>query len=96
MANGWCGQGQLRTPTLRPRGPEMYQTAKGKQWYFGMKAHVGVDSSSKVIHSIFVTPTNAADGTMVDQVLHGGESRIYGDQAYRGQRDRIQAIFKWT
>jgi IS5 family transposase len=73
------------------RDPEMHQTAKGKQWYFGMKAHVGVDSGSKVIHSVVVTPANTADGTVVDQLLHGNESRVYGDQAYRGQTEKIRA-----
>jgi len=73
------------------RDPEMHQTAKGKQWYFGMKAHVGVDSNSKMIHSIVVTPANTADSTVVDQLLHGNETRVYGDQAYQGKRAVIRA-----
>jgi IS5 family transposase len=72
------------------RDPEMHQTAKGKQWYFGMKAHVGVDANSKMIHSVVVTPANTADSQVVDQLLHGNESRVYGDQAYRGQGEKIR------
>lgn len=73
------------------RDPEMHQTAKAKQWYFGMKAHVGVDANSKMIHHVVVTPANTADGKMVDQLLHGQERRVYGDQAYVGQHEKIRA-----
>ena len=73
------------------RDPEMHQTAKGKQWYFGMKAHVGVDSNTKMIHSVVVTPANTADSTVVDQLLHGNESRVYGDRAYCGKGKAIRA-----
>jgi len=73
------------------RDPEMHQTRKGKQWYFGMKAHVGVDSKSKMIHSVVVTPANTADSKVMDQLLHGQETRVYGDQAYVGQREKIRA-----
>ena len=68
------------------RDPEMHQTKKGKQWYFGMKAHVGVDSQSKVIHSVVATPANTADCKVLGQLLHGEETRVYGDQAYKSQR----------
>ena len=71
------------------RDPEMHQTRKGKQWYFGMKAHVGVDSQTKLIHSVVATAANAADGTMLPHLLHGAETRVWGDQAYRGQADVI-------
>jgi IS5 family transposase len=67
------------------RDPEMHQTAKGRQWYFGMKAHLGVDSQTKVIHSVAATPANVADSTVLPALLHGRETRVYGDQAYRGQ-----------
>ena len=70
----------------RERDPEMHQTRKGKQWYFGMKAHVGVDSQSKLIHSVVATAANVADSTMLPHLLHGEERRVWGDQAYRGQR----------
>ena len=67
------------------RDPEMHQTAKGRQWYFGMKAHLGVDSRTKVIHTVQATAANVADSTVLPQLLHGQETRVYGDQAYRGQ-----------
>jgi IS5 family transposase len=71
------------------RDPEMHQTRKGKQWYFGMKAHVGVDSKSKVIHTAVVTAANVADVTVLPDLLHGEETRVWGDQAYRGQTEVI-------
>src|SRR5450631_1220646 len=67
------------------RDPEMHQTRKGKQWYFGMKAHVGVDSKSKLIHAVVATPANVADSQVLPDLLHGEETRVWGDQAYRGQ-----------
>ena len=72
------------------RDPEMHQTRKGKQWYFGMKAHVGVDSQTKLIHSVVATAANAADGTMLPHLLHGAETRVWGDQAYRGQAEMLR------
>jgi transposase, IS5 family len=73
------------------RDPDMHQTKKGQQWYFGMKMHVGVDSQSKVIHTVAVTPANTADCKVLGQLLHGQETRVYGDQAYKSQRDVIRA-----
>lgn len=72
------------------RDPEMHQTKKGKQWHFGMKAHVGVDSKTKVIHTVVATAANVADSTVLQELLHGEETRVWGDQAYRGQRAVIQ------
>lgn len=72
------------------RDPEMHQTRKGKQWYFGMKAHVGVDSKTKLIHSALVTPANVADATVLPELLHGEETRVWGDQGYRGQTEVIR------
>src|SRR6202043_547037 len=72
------------------RDPEMHQTRKGKQWYFGMKAHVGVDSKTKLIHTAVVTPANVADATVLPDLLHGEESKVWGDQAYCGQSEVIQ------
>jgi len=74
----------------KTRDPEMHQTKKGNQWYFGMKAHFGVDSRSKLIHSVAATPANVADSTVLPALLHGGETRVWGDQAYRGQRAVIR------
>jgi transposase, IS5 family len=73
------------------RDPEMHQTKKGNQWYFGMKAHIGVDSRSKVIHAVVATAANVADGTVLPDLLHGNETRVWGDQAYRGQHEVIRA-----
>src|SRR6202451_3994723 len=67
------------------RDPEMHQTAKGQQWYFGMKAHVGVDSKTKLIHAVVATAANVHDAIGLPDLLHGGETRVWGDQAYRGQ-----------
>ena len=74
------------------RDPEMHQGKKGKQWYFGMKAHVGVDSKTKMIHSVVATAANVADGTVLPELLHGEETKVWGDQAYRGQTEAIQAV----
>jgi transposase, IS5 family len=71
------------------RDPEMHQTKKGKDWYFGMKAHVGVDSKNKIIHSAVVTPANVADSAVLPELLHGEETRVWGDGAYQGQRQII-------
>jgi IS5 family transposase len=67
------------------RDPAMHQTKKGNQWYFGMKAHVGVDSKTKLIHTVVATAANVADATVLPELLHGEERRVWGDQGYRGQ-----------
>ena len=72
------------------RDPEMHQTKKGNQWYFGMKAHVGVDSKTKIIHTAVATAANVADSTVLADLLHGEETRVWGDQAYRGQTEVIR------
>src|SRR6202167_1391047 len=72
------------------RDPEMHQTRKGKQWYFGMKAHVGVDSMTKLIHTAVVTSANVADATVLPELLHGEEKKVGGDQAYCGQSEVIE------
>ena len=68
----------------KARDPDMHQTRKGQQWYFGMKAHVGVDSRTKLIHAVVATAANVADSTILPDLLHGAETRVWGDQAYRG------------
>ena len=70
------------------RDPEMHQSKKGNQWYFGMKVHIGVDSESGLIHSASVTPGNVHDSHELSNLLHGEETRLYGDSAYRGERQR--------
>jgi IS5 family transposase len=72
------------------RDPEMRQTRKGQQWYFGMKLHLGADSKSKLIHSMTTTAANVHDANVLGQLLHGDETRVYGDQAYRGQKATIR------
>jgi len=72
------------------RDPEMHQTKKGNQWFFGMKAHVGVDSKTKIIHTAVATAANVADSTVLADLLHGEETRVWGDQAYKGQSHVIK------
>ena len=69
----------------KARDPEMHQTRKGQQWYFGMKLHIGVDAKTKLIHAMTTTAANVHDATVLGDLLHGEETRVYGDQAYRGQ-----------
>lgn len=75
----------------KARDPEMHQTRKGQQWYFGMKVHLGVDSKTKLIHSMTTTAANVHDARPLGQLLHGNETRVWGDQAYRGQKAVIRA-----
>ncbi len=75
----------------KARDPEMHQTKKGNQWYFGMKAHIGVDSRSRVIHSLVVTAANVHDSKALPDLLRGTETRIYGDSAYVGKAEVIRA-----
>jgi IS5 family transposase len=74
------------------RDPQMHQTKKGKQWYFGMKAHVGVDSRTKLIHAVVATAANIHDSVCLPDLLHGQETRVWGDQAYQGQTDLIRQL----
>lgn len=74
----------------RQRDPEMHSTRKGKQWYFGMKAHVGVDSRTKQIHSVVATAANVHDSQKLGELLHGRETRVWGDSAYVGQGQVIR------
>ena len=76
--------------TSKERDPEMHQTKKGNQWYFGMKGHIGVDSKQKIIHSIDVTPANVHDSQTVAGLLHGGETKVWGDSACQGQKEAIR------
>ncbi len=73
----------------KKRDPDMHQTRKGNQWYFGMKAHIGVDSKTKLIHSVAVTPANIHDSKVLGDLLHGNETRVWGDAAYAGQKDKL-------
>jgi len=70
------------------RDPEMHQTKKGNQWYFGMKAHIGVDAESGSIHSLETTAANEHDITQAGNLLHGEEKEAFGDSGYRGIEKR--------
>ncbi len=74
----------------KARDPEMHQTRKGNQWYFGMKAHIGVDSKSKLIHSVAASAANVHDSQVLEDLLHGEETRVWGDSAYTGQEAVIK------
>lgn len=78
----------------KARDPEMHQVKKGNQWHFGMKIHVGADSKTGLIHSASITAANVHDSHEVPNLLHGDETRFYGDSAYRGkaQRERLKEI----
>jgi len=75
----------------KTRDPEMHQTKKGNQWHFGMKAHIGVDSRSRLIHTLVTTAANVHDSKVLPDLLHGNETRVWGDSAYAGQREAIRA-----
>jgi IS5 family transposase len=68
----------------------MHQTKKGNEWHFGMKLHIGVDSQSGLVHSASVTAANVHDSHQVPNLLHGNETRFYGDSAYRGEEQRAR------
>lgn len=76
----------------RKRDPEMHQTKKGNQWYFGMKAHIGVDVDSGLVHTVVTTAANAHDITQAHALLHGQEREVVADSGYRGieKREEIQ------
>jgi transposase, IS5 family len=75
----------------KQRDPEMHQTKKGNQWYFGMKAHIGVDSKTKLMHAVVATAANVHDSQALPDLLHGDETRVWGDSAYSGQGEVIHA-----
>lgn len=72
------------------RDPEMHQTRKGKQWYFGLKAHIGVDSKQGTVHSVCTTAASVADKHMLPHLLHGEERKVWGDGGYQGQSKAIR------
>src|ERR1022692_3502527 len=72
------------------RDPEMHQTRKGNQWYFGLKAHIGVDSKQGVVHSVCTSAASVADSQMLADLLHGEERKVWGDAGYQGQGDIIR------
>jgi IS5 family transposase len=77
------------------RDPEMHQTKKGNQWYFGMKAHIGVDADSGLVHTVTTTAANEADVEQVADLLHGKEEQVWADSGYRGAPSRVQRDLQW-
>jgi IS5 family transposase len=74
------------------RDPEMKQTKKGNNWYFGMKAHIGVDAHSGLVHSVAGTAANVNDLNMAGALLHGDEEAAFGDAGYQGVHKRPEAV----
>jgi IS5 family transposase len=73
----------------KERDPEMHQTKKGNQWYFGAKAHIGVDSKEGVVHSVCTSAASVSDVHMLPDLLHGEEKKVWGDAGYQGQTAAI-------
>jgi transposase, IS5 family len=76
----------------KERDPQMHQTKKGKQWYFGMKAHIGADRDSKLVHTVVVTAANVADITKTAELLHGAEKQVHADAGYTGVEKRAEIV----
>jgi IS5 family transposase len=84
----------------KERDPEMHQTKKGNQWHFGMKAHIGVDAQSGLVHSVTGTAANMADIAQTHALLHGQEKEVYADAGYlgvekRGEIAQISQPIEW-
>ena len=73
------------------RDPEMHQTKKGNQWHFGMKAHIGVDADSGLVHTVIGTAANVHDVTQAHGLLHGDEQVVFADAGYQGATKRPEA-----
>ena len=80
------------------RNPEMHQTKMGNQWHFGMKAHIGVDSETSIVHSMTATAAKAHDVTEAHNLLHGGETVVGGDAGYQGgfTSGRRTWVWRWN
>ena len=74
----------------KQRDPEMHQTRKGNQWFFGLKTHIGVDSKEGHVHSVATTAASVADKHMLHDLLHGEERKVWGDGGYQGQTEAIK------
>ncbi len=80
------------------RDPEMRQTRKGNQWHFGMKAHIGVDSETGIVHSMSTTAANVHDVTETRNLLHGGETVVWADAGYQGvdkREENLELEMEW-
>jgi transposase, IS5 family len=78
----------------KERDPEMHQTKKGNQWHFGMKAHIGVDAQSGLVHSVSGTAANVADIAQTHALLHGDEKQAYADAGYLGVEKREEIAIR--
>ena len=76
----------------KQRDPEMHQTKKGNQWYFGMKAHIGADRDSKLVPTVVATAANVADITRTSELLHGEEQQVHADAGYTGVEKRAEIV----
>jgi IS5 family transposase len=74
----------------KERDPAMHQTKKGNQWYFGLKAHIGVDASEGHVHSVCTSAACVSDVHMLPDLLHGDERKVWGDAGYQGQTEAIK------
>jgi IS5 family transposase len=74
----------------KERDPAMHQTRKGKQWHFGLKAHIGVDSKEGTVHSVATSAASVSDKHMLADLLHGEERKVWGDGGYQGQAKVIR------
>ena len=72
------------------RDPEMHQTKKGNQWHFGMKAHIGVDADSGLVHTVVGTAANVNDVTQAHALVHGEETDVFADAGYQGVGKRAE------
>lgn len=78
----------------KERDPEMHQTKKGNEWHFGMKAHIGVDAQSGLVHTVTGTAANVADIAQTHALLHGQEKEVYADAGYQGVEKREEIAIK--
>ena len=76
----------------KQRDPEMHQTKKGNQWHFGMKAHIGADRDSGLVHTVVVTAANVSDVTQTAELLHGEETQVHADAGYTGVEKRAEIV----
>lgn len=74
------------------RDPEMHQSKKGNQWHFGMKAHIGVDANSGLVHTVVGTAGNVSDVSQAQALLHGAETMAFGDAGYQSVEKRPEHL----
>lgn len=75
----------------KARDPEMHQTKKGNQWYFGMKAHIGADTANGLVHTVVGTAAKVPDVKVTDELLHGEEREVFGDKGYTTNQRTLSA-----